>query len=225
MAQVRALPEHRIVYLKYKRRLVWHRPTRLDLIFGSGVRSGEGEGGAGATRIQDVVATYGEWEAARAQRLRRANARAAAALGGGGDGEGMAALGEVKQLLKRAAGGALERGEFVELALSRRYFGRRLGRRGGDRGGAEGAEPEGAEGAEDVEASFPPSLAAAEVAAVPVEEEEVAVEVAVEVAAAEEGRGAFLELVSTLPDEHAPLRDELTERIRAHAFPAASSET
>ena len=32
---VRALPEHRIVYLKFRTRLVWHKPLRRDRIFGS----------------------------------------------------------------------------------------------------------------------------------------------------------------------------------------------
>ena len=34
-ALVHALPEHRILYLKYKRRLVWHKEQRLDDVFGS----------------------------------------------------------------------------------------------------------------------------------------------------------------------------------------------
>ena len=34
-ALVQALPEHRILYLKYRRRLVWHKEQRLDDVFGS----------------------------------------------------------------------------------------------------------------------------------------------------------------------------------------------
>lgn len=34
-ALVHALPEHRILYLKYRRRLVWHKEQRLDDVFGS----------------------------------------------------------------------------------------------------------------------------------------------------------------------------------------------
>eukprot|EP00967_Tisochrysis_lutea_P128331 scaffold219397_cov35-Tisochrysis_lutea.AAC.1 len=31
-----ALPQHRILYIKYRKRLVWHRELRLDRVFGSG---------------------------------------------------------------------------------------------------------------------------------------------------------------------------------------------
>ena len=149
-AFVLALPEHRIVYLKYRNRLVWHRPRRLDYIFGSR--------GGGGVRIQDVVATYSEWERERAARLRRANAHATAALGGSA-----AALREVKHLLKLSAAGKMGKDDFVEEALSPRYFGR-----------AEGD----------------PSTDAA---------------------------AALLELIATLPDEHAELREEFLQCVREGA--------
>ena len=100
---VLALPEHRIVYLKYQKRLVWHRPLRLDLIFGS-----RGSG----SRIQDVVATYDEWARERDERISEANARAAAALGSADS------LKEFKQLLKGAAQRKVEMAAFVDAALS-----------------------------------------------------------------------------------------------------------
>ena len=103
-----ALPEHRIVYLKYRKRLVWHRPLRLDLIFGS-----RGSG----SRIQDIVATYDVWAREREARISEANARAAAALGSA------EALKEFKQLLKGAAQRKVEMAAFVDAALSPTYFG------------------------------------------------------------------------------------------------------
>lgn len=33
---LKAIPEHRIEYVKYKERIVWHKQERLDLVFGSG---------------------------------------------------------------------------------------------------------------------------------------------------------------------------------------------
>ena len=56
-----ALPEHRIEFIKYRRRVVWHKGSRTDLVFGS----------TGQCRIQEVVATYAEWEEDRAAALRR----------------------------------------------------------------------------------------------------------------------------------------------------------
>ena len=48
---VDALPEHRIMAVKYREKVVWDREERLDLIF-----KGENEGG-----IETVIATYDEW--------------------------------------------------------------------------------------------------------------------------------------------------------------------
>ena len=49
-----ALPEHRIVGVKYKDRLVWDRATRLDLVFS---HNNEGEG------IYHILDTYDDWKA------------------------------------------------------------------------------------------------------------------------------------------------------------------
>ena len=60
-----ALPEHRIVAVKYKERIVWDRATRLDCVF-----SGEG--------IMEVIRTYDVWKQSKDEdeeldRQRRAN--------------------------------------------------------------------------------------------------------------------------------------------------------
>ena len=47
-----ALPEHRIVAIKYKERIVWDRATRFDCVF-----SGEG--------IMEVIRTYDSWKKAK----------------------------------------------------------------------------------------------------------------------------------------------------------------
>lgn len=49
-----ALPEHRIVAIKYKERVVWDKASRLDRVFGSA-------NGRGQT-IDQVMATYEEWK-------------------------------------------------------------------------------------------------------------------------------------------------------------------
>lgn len=54
---VKALPPHRIEYIKYKQRVVWSKSEKLDIFFGSGKMLG----GANE-RIETVVATYQEWE-------------------------------------------------------------------------------------------------------------------------------------------------------------------
>ena len=41
---IKALPEHRIEYVKFRERIVWHKESRVDLIFGTG--SGGGAAGA-----------------------------------------------------------------------------------------------------------------------------------------------------------------------------------
>lgn len=58
-----ALPQHRIGFFTYGRRLVWHRARRVDRVFGSG-RTPD-------ARIGDVVAGYAAWD-----ERRRAAARA-----------------------------------------------------------------------------------------------------------------------------------------------------
>jgi peptide chain release factor len=49
-----ALPEHRIVGIKYRERIVWDRPRKLDLFFSSS----KDHGG-----IETVIATYDAWKA------------------------------------------------------------------------------------------------------------------------------------------------------------------
>ena len=107
---VLALPQHRILYVKYKRRLVWHKEQRLDRVFGSG------EGGEGA-RIQDVICGYAEWDASRAAHARRAKTRAVTCLGG------RAQFDEVLQLLAAARDGELAAEALIETALADSYFG------------------------------------------------------------------------------------------------------
>ena len=62
-----ALPEHRIVAIKYKERIVWDREKRLDLVFGgdSGLDDENAEYGGGGGGIYDVIDGYDEWLAQR----------------------------------------------------------------------------------------------------------------------------------------------------------------
>jgi uncharacterized protein (UPF0248 family) len=57
-----ALPEHRIVCIKYKERIVWDREKRLDCVFGD-------EG------ITDVIRGYDEWKKAKDEEEERNNQR------------------------------------------------------------------------------------------------------------------------------------------------------
>lgn len=152
---IEALPEHRIEYLKFRRRLVWHKQQRLDDVFGS----------RGGLRIQQVVESYDDWDTARRRRVQRAKDRALHALGGGeAAGKSLAAF---KNLLKQVAAGDMESTAFADAALSPVFF------------GADGYG----------NADFAPS------------EESISAPV--------------IELVDTLPDEHATLRDELTSLLRS----------
>ena len=182
---VQALPEHRIVFFKYKKRLVWHRPMRLDRVFGSHGTN---------VRLQDVVASYNLWERKRTDEVRIANLRAAAALGGSKE-----LLKEVKLLLKKAARGGLPMSEFVDMALSPRYFGRRGG------GGTSVLQMDSRSGSAGAGAVVGPDQDEATAA------EEAELEVGAMAAS------ALLELVSTLPEEHTPLRDDLRQLILERA--------
>ena len=51
---IKAIPPHRIEYVKYKERVVWSKVDRLDLVFGTGY---EAEG----VKIDQVIETYEEW--------------------------------------------------------------------------------------------------------------------------------------------------------------------
>lgn len=85
---VKALPEHRIVGVLYRERLVWDRPGRADLVFGE-------------PGIANVVATYPEWKReqdelamAAHKRLEAVTARLERMLGGGGRFEELKRLSE-----------------------------------------------------------------------------------------------------------------------------------
>jgi uncharacterized protein (UPF0248 family) len=52
-----AIPEHRIMKIKYKERVVWDRENRIDLVFGS--MNGKGE------TIDLVMKSYAEWQCRR----------------------------------------------------------------------------------------------------------------------------------------------------------------
>ena len=108
---VQALPEHRIEYLKYRKRLVWHKEQRLDNMFG----------GQGGLTIRQVVDTYEAWERNRRRRVQRARDRAIDALGGGV--EGQAALDAFKKQLGRVVRGKADADAFVSDVLSPGYFG------------------------------------------------------------------------------------------------------
>ena len=56
---VLALPEHRIEALWYRKRLVWHKASRRDDIFGSRGLQPDGSG----LKIQQVLTEYDEWAA------------------------------------------------------------------------------------------------------------------------------------------------------------------
>ena len=110
-ALIHALPEHRIEYLKYRKRLVWHKTQRLDDIFGS----------QGGVTIRDVVDGYDAWARDRKQRLQRASVRSVDALGGGAAGKD--ALASLKTLLASVLHGELASDAFVDEVLSDAYFG------------------------------------------------------------------------------------------------------
>ena len=57
----KALPEHRIVGIKYKERVVWDRSNRIDLVTSS-KRKNEESGG-----IYEIIETYDEWKRERDQ--------------------------------------------------------------------------------------------------------------------------------------------------------------
>lgn len=57
----KALPEHRIVGIKYKERVVWDRSNRIDLVTSSKRKNEESEG------IYEIIETYDEWKRERDQ--------------------------------------------------------------------------------------------------------------------------------------------------------------
>mmetsp|Transcript_67875 Transcript_67875/g.123874 ORF Transcript_67875/g.123874 Transcript_67875/m.123874 type:complete len:380 (+) Transcript_67875:41-1180(+) len=152
---IRAMPEHRIEYLKYKKRVVWHKVLRRDDVFGS----------RGGMRMKDVVASYDAWAEERRLLLQRGSARALRALGGN-----ETHLEWLKKNLKRVNTGEMELEAFEQLVLTNDYF--------GHDGNAEGY------GDEDPGPDQ-------EIKPVP----------------------AVVQLIETLPDENAVLREELVQRL------------
>jgi uncharacterized protein (UPF0248 family) len=55
---VKAIPEHRIEYIKYRERVVWHKAQRVDLVFGTGSIAGDD---GNRMKIDAVIASYDEW--------------------------------------------------------------------------------------------------------------------------------------------------------------------
>ena len=107
------MPEHRIEALWYRKRLVWHKASRRDDIFGSRGLQPDGSG----LKIQQVLTEYDEWAAAEKGKLLRARHRAVSALGGE---PSFAAL---RELLGQVKDGALPPAAFVQAALSDDFFG------------------------------------------------------------------------------------------------------
>ena len=109
---VQALPEHRIEYILYKKRCVWHKAQRLDDIFGS----------RGGLRIQNVVDGYSEWESGRRAVMQHARKLAVAALGGRQSG-GDERLALFRKLIGKVKRGSVTVTEFADAALSPAFFG------------------------------------------------------------------------------------------------------
>jgi len=127
---IKALPEHRIAYIKYRRRLIWHKELKLDRIFGTGrsqpLDAFEGAVDEGAVdsapmRLNAVISSYDAWREAAAARSKSAMKRATAALGGLD--VGRAKLFEVRRLSKALADGMLEPEDYVERVTTARFFG------------------------------------------------------------------------------------------------------
>ena len=55
---VLAIPEHRIMSIQYKERVVWDKANRIDYVCGSGKRDDE----TAATTIQTIIETYPDWK-------------------------------------------------------------------------------------------------------------------------------------------------------------------
>jgi hypothetical protein len=110
---VTALPEHRIEFLLYKKRLVWHKALKLDHIFGTGAAAEEN----GRHRIRDVVVGYDAWAKDRKVAKKAARRRAIHCLGSE---ERLAAF---LRELSRLRDGQMGAEDLIDLALSEEYFG------------------------------------------------------------------------------------------------------
>jgi len=58
---VKALPEHRIRQFLYKKRVIWDRSERLDLVFASGIGP--------SVKLEETIMTYDDWLATETQRI------------------------------------------------------------------------------------------------------------------------------------------------------------
>lgn len=66
---VKAIPEHRILQVKYKERIVWCKKQRIDLVFGSGSAGAATDSSSEYRQsIADVVSTYDDWFKSEAER-------------------------------------------------------------------------------------------------------------------------------------------------------------
>mmetsp|Transcript_32452 Transcript_32452/g.73329 ORF Transcript_32452/g.73329 Transcript_32452/m.73329 type:complete len:360 (-) Transcript_32452:339-1418(-) len=133
---VLALPEHRIEYVKYRLRVVWHKGLRLDRVFGTGKLPNYGGQScyfAGAStelfaeeahgvKIDTVIENYGAWENAIFERSRLVMKSVLESLSADSDASKLA-LGDFKRYSKKLINGEMPALEFVELALSERFFG------------------------------------------------------------------------------------------------------
>jgi hypothetical protein len=110
---VLALPEHRIEYFLFRKRLVWSKALRRDLVFGSGVPPADG----GPLKIQRVIEGYASWAAARAERSRQAREAALPYLDAKID-----ALDALAALLRGAREGEVSVGTFVDAVAGASFF-------------------------------------------------------------------------------------------------------
>ena len=190
---VLALPEHRIEALWYRKRLVWHKASRRDDIFGSRGLQPDGSG----LKIQQVLTGYDEWAAAEKGRLLRARRRAVSALGGE---PSFAAL---RELLGQVKEGALPPAAFVQAALSDDFF--------GPDGNGDPAEPN---VADELLADTAGVIAEAMVEAETEAEAEVEAETETVIQELVPNKETVIqELVRTLPDAQVDLRDELLQAL------------
>ena len=125
---VMALPEHRIQYIKWRRRVVWHKSRRLDRVFGSGIptlgvstesrgaRMGHKNAVPQYERIEDVIESYDNWLRSVNARERAARMRATQILG---DEQFKA----VKILSKQLLEGEITAAEYADETLSDEFFG------------------------------------------------------------------------------------------------------
>jgi uncharacterized protein (UPF0248 family) len=256
-----ALPQHRILYLKYRRRLVWHRQLKLDRVFGSGIAQpgdaaggafrtggsrapaadgpsgagadntgGEaeatsfelnlGEGSAPALRVQDVVRSYDAWASADAAVRSAAKARARRSLrhaAGRRYGSVEERMGAVGAVLTAARDGEMGAAEAAGALMDPELFGN-----AGETSGKQAADDAGRGGElwsdHSADESHAPGLHRSQEAQGVTGSWDLPEEARLE-GRGEEGPPRFTcpvqELVAAVvPEEHAPMRDALSEALR-----------